>query len=219
MHFHCEIIMPPTENVEAALARILALFDENKDPSGIAFWDWYVIGGRWSGSKLIAKLGIEKVEAFYSKLQVMEITTSNLQAGKPELMPESQVAAVDALWREMFPETGISVCPLFKHSNDQYANEPSLPGDICLLTQIPQELEAERVIIAATDRNTGELFPFFMCQRDFWNGCNFVRSAWNGNVLSSLDQLSEELGLYKQEAKDHYIPKDDWLCVTVDYHS
>lgn len=47
MHFHLEVIMPPTTNVEGALEKIMAQFDENNEDASHAFWDWYVIGGRF----------------------------------------------------------------------------------------------------------------------------------------------------------------------------
>lgn len=55
MHYCLELIMPPTDDVKAAVEQILAPFrEENTDPdaSRQPFWDWYIVGGRWSGHKL-----------------------------------------------------------------------------------------------------------------------------------------------------------------------
>jgi len=52
MHYYLEIIMPEPEDVEKSVAEIMEPFREDGDgTSGERFWDWYVIGGRWSGEK------------------------------------------------------------------------------------------------------------------------------------------------------------------------
>jgi len=66
MHSLLEIIMPPTDDVEGAIATIMAPFNEQpdedqEDVSSYTFWDWYVIGGRFSGSKLQSRLDPEKI--------------------------------------------------------------------------------------------------------------------------------------------------------------
>jgi len=53
VHFCLEIIMPPTQDVSAAVEQIMKRYDENgSDDDGCrnshAFWDWYVIGGRYA---------------------------------------------------------------------------------------------------------------------------------------------------------------------------
>ncbi len=49
MHYHLEIILPPTEDIEKAIAEILQQFDENEEENTNSFWDWYQIGGRYTG--------------------------------------------------------------------------------------------------------------------------------------------------------------------------
>ena len=54
MHYHLEVIMPPTADISTALDDILKPFDEScedEDLKSVTFWDWYVIGGRWAGKK------------------------------------------------------------------------------------------------------------------------------------------------------------------------
>jgi len=48
MHFLAFVIIPKrSKNIEAAVAKAMAPFSEEDHSRG--FWDWYQIGGRWSG--------------------------------------------------------------------------------------------------------------------------------------------------------------------------
>lgn len=216
MHYHAEIIMPPTNNVEAAVESIMAPFDENnndENSSSHRFWDWYEIGGRWSGHKAQTKLGAARIDAFMEKLRSMSITVSGIQFGKQELQPASQIDTVDALWRAEFPESGIDKCPLFKHSGSL------IFGDVCKLSEIPENLTAVRVIIARPEDKFGPARAEYMMQEDFWNGCTHVRSTWDMRVSTALDDYKSRIKQYTDEYREKISPRCDWLCVTIDYHS
>src|SRR5690349_11087528 len=108
MHYHLEIIMPPTDDVEAAVGKILAPFDENYDgEEGISprWWDWWVLGGRWSGSKLISLVG--DMQPFYDELNRRGVTVSSFRAGKHTLQPASQATLVDQIWNEFYPNSPV----------------------------------------------------------------------------------------------------------------
>ncbi len=211
MHYHCEIIMPPVADVSTAIAQILAPFDENNEEADYAFWDFWVIGGRWSGTKLMAKYDTEEIDAFHEWMKAEKITVSGLTAGKQELSPASQIAKVDAEWNRRFPSDKFVPCPLFRHSNDQYAKgtNGTLPKDITLLKDVPPELAASRVIIAREKYDGNGLEAEFMLCDEQWNGCNYMKVQWDGKVTSAIEQHRD-----KQK-----MPRDDWLVVTVDYHS
>jgi hypothetical protein len=49
MHYHAEVHITSTEDVDAQVAAIMAPFDENQHPKK-GIWDWYQIGGRWTGA-------------------------------------------------------------------------------------------------------------------------------------------------------------------------
>ena len=118
MHYHLEIVLPPTDNVETAIAAVMAPFDENsedEDNKGKAIWDFWVIGGRWSGAKMLAKIGQEAGKEFEAWLQEHHFTVSGVRFGKPELEPPNQAKAVDEEWSRRFPEFA-GKCPLFQHS-------------------------------------------------------------------------------------------------------
>ena len=223
MHAIVEIIMPPTGDVEGAIEKIMAGYDENggdeeNGPSKHAFWDFYVIGGRFAGAKLKSSLGNEKISKFYKVLRDAKVTVSGFTAGKQELQPASQIPAVDAMWREFFPDSGIDVCPLFKHSNDQYDSGSLLVGDICTLAELPPEHKAERVLFGGWN-DDGELTAKYMLSDTMWNCTNHQKTAWDGVIMSAVNEYTASLDGYKKEYKEKNSPKHDWLVVTVDYHS
>jgi len=48
MHYHAEVWLPKdTENVRETVEDIMAPYQEEHSNNG--FWDWYSIGGRWTG--------------------------------------------------------------------------------------------------------------------------------------------------------------------------
>lgn len=223
MHYHLEVILPPVPNVEEALNQILAPFNEHEDEDGNrnshTFWDWYVIGGRWAGAKLEATLDPEKKDAFFAELSRREVTVSGLQAGKQKLQPESQIPMVDALWNEYFPDSPLKVCPFFNHFNDQYHNSDGFP-DIMRLKDTPKELTASHVIIAGPSwKDDGTLEAKYMLQASIWNGVTHVDAKWDGKVQTAIDEHKEQLKNTKPEYAAKHVPQDDWLVVTVDYHS
>ena len=217
MHFHLEIIMPPTTELEAQIENIMAPFDESGDDVTPAFWDWYVIGGRWAGYKAKARLDPDKLEAFEEWLNQEKILVKNVQAGKQELADATTARKVDAKWREVFPGQG-EYCMLFNHANDQYKNS-DLDFDVCKLSEIPNGLTALRVIIAGPAFKSGKYEAVYMTQSEFWNGVNYVSTVWDGTVASALDELTKKLGGYTHDYALTRTPTDDWLVVTVDYHS
>jgi len=219
MHYHCEIVMPSGFDIEQSIKEIMEPFDEKAEERNHPFWDWWVIGGRWSGSKLEARLDPEKLEKFGDHLREIGITCSGLRAGKQELNPPEQIPVVDKLWQEWFPESGIKVCPLFKHANDQYSNLSLIDGDIATLGAVSTNLKAAHVILAARDYDNKKMEATFMVTEDVWNGCNHQKTEWNGTLKHALELFSEKSESYSDSYKERATPRPDWLVVTVDYHS
>jgi len=213
MHAHLEIILPPTKNVKRAVEQIMSEFSEEDKDNKHSFYDFYTIGGRFSGEKLIAELGREGVNDFSKLLLKKKFTLNAVVAGKEDLTPSSQIEEVDKLWNEFFPNAPVKVCPLFRHYKESY-------GDVCELSKIPKELEAFRVIIARHPfLEGGEIGTNFMLTSEVWNGVNFQNTTWKGNVQEALSLYEEHISGYAKEFKEKNTPKDNWLCVTVDYHS
>jgi hypothetical protein len=236
MHYHLEVIIPPTDDIEGAVQSVLAQFNENADDDEYdtrhAFWDWYVIGGRWAGAKAKSRLDPEKLEQFYAWLQDEKVTVSGFTAGKQSLEPKDQIPKVDAKWNEMFPpEDGVPVaCPLFDHASNKYGKGLSgtLNGDIGTLKD-SLEASCSRVIFSGPRFNskdsekdfpwTGPLEAKFMLSDDIWNGVNHVPVNWDGKIGSALRSYSDSIKGYKDAYAAAMTPQDDWLVITVDYHS
>lgn len=224
MHYHCEVVMPPTDDVEGAVREIMKDFDESNEEGYHTFYDFLVIGGRYSGTKLMAKYEKKKIDEFFEWMKAEKVTVSGLQFGKQELAPASQIPKVDDKWNEMFPSEIPIPCPIFLHSNDQFKSDSILPGDIEKLKDIG-DVKCERIIIAGpsfdskTEENTGPPEPTFMYSTEEWNGKTWMKTDWDGKIKTALEMFKEE----KKNWKDSYValitPKDDWLVVTVDYHS
>lgn len=213
MHYHLEIIMPPTENVKETIEEILAPFDENSEDQEVrsshAFWDWWVIGGRYSGQHIVGRYDSDKMDSFYADLKKHKVTVSGFVFGKEELSPASQIPLVDDLWQTHFDDNG--PCPLFKHYNDQYADNY---GDICQVQNMPEYLSCGRIIITGADFK-----PEFMIQTEFWNGVTWMDTNWDGSVKSAVEMYSKKQETMNKEwAKKNSI-QPNWLLVTVDYHS
>lgn len=220
MHAVIEIIMPQVENVEEAVSAIMAPFDENdSDNYGSAFWDFYVIGGRWAGWKQTAMLDQDKLNAFYDELKEKKVTVSGLQCGKQEIDPPEQIPMVDEIWVSYFPEYNGRACPLFKHANNQYAND-CLYGDVLRLKDVDPKLKGmEKVMVASYDFEDKNLEAKFMVQDKAWNGCNYENTEWNGTLEHALELYEKNMEHYRDEYKAKHTVQDDWIVVTVDYHS
>lgn len=212
MHYHLEILMPPTDNVEDAVATILAPFDENNDEASHSFWDWYQIGGRYSSRKLESIVSKNKRDAFIAALNGLGVTVSSVQFGKQELSPASQITAVDALWREMCPGAG-DVCPLFKHSG-----EGQSAHDVCRLDQLPDGLTAFAFIHAGPGF-LNKLDAVGMYHQYIWNGVTHQKTDWGGNVKEAISRSVERCDRYTDAYKAKVMPQPNWLVVTVDYHT
>jgi len=230
MHCHCEIVIPPLhsreldeEYITAAVSAVMSPFDENRDDEdsrGIAFWDWYVIGGRWAGAKLMERLGKDRIDAFYEWLRNEGITVYALNMGKEELSPAKQIPMVDDKWTEMFPEAA-GPCPIFRHSNDQYRE--FLSGDIATIADTPRTLKCARVIFAGhgfTENEWGgALEPKFMLSESVWNGYNYMPISWDGTFGAALNDYLKTLDVMAPEYVQAMTPTENWIVVTVDYHS
>jgi len=221
MHEVLEIVMPQVDDIEKAVSQIMEPFNENGDYEERicgGFWDFYIIGGRWAGHKLTAGLDKDALKAFYDDLKIKEVTVSGLQCGKQEISPASQIPLVDELWTSYFPEYAGRACPLFNHSNNQYEND-CLYGDVLRIKDVPDGVSCSRFIVANYDYDGDKLEAKTMFSDSIWNGVNHEKTDWDGMLRTALSKHINETSNYSQEYKDENTPDDDWIVVTVDYHS
>lgn len=230
MHYAAEIVIPPTTDIQGSITQVMNYFCSEKyddDDNEIGrenhadWWDWWVIGGRWSGAKLMARYDPKKLNQFRQKLNEMHITVSSLRAGKETLQPASQIPVVDKLWQEWFPDGG-EHCPLFDHARDQYKQD-GFDDDVCLVPDVPDNLTAERVILAIPGYGRGmkpdSVGPAGMLVAEFWNGCMYQKTEWDGKVKSAIAILTKR---HNAKCRDEYRVdpiNDSYLVVTVDYHN
>lgn len=223
MHYHLEIVMPPTNDIHAAVAQVLEPFNENgegEDYDGkYSFWDWWVIGGRWSGAKLEATLDPTALDSFYKELVEREITVSSLVAGKREISPADQVPFVDELWWKYFPQLAGQPCLLFNHYRSSYKNDDINPADIATIATVPMQLNSERVIFAALNHSEEKLIATEMLATKMWNGVTHQDTTWDGRLDSAIRSYKEQLSRYSPEYASKRMIQDDWIVVTVEYHS
>jgi hypothetical protein len=233
MHYLLEVVMPPVdeEDLEEAIESILSPFkedgvDEDGYPNEHAFWDWWVIGGRWAGAKQEHLLGADNIQKFREELASRNVTVSGLQCGKPEISPAEQIPMVDALWHEWFPDSQLEHCPLFAHSNDQYRQY--LPGDVMPLSMLPEDYTASKVIVAEPQRDWGQdgnpiivnrFNASTMVEKEYWNGVSLIESTWSGRVSEAIETRRKKIAGCRDDYRESVEPNDNWLVVTVDYHS
>ncbi len=218
MHFHIEMIIPPVDEtlIEETIDQIMHPFDENNPDSYHAFWDWYVIGGRWAGEHIRASVDPEKLLKFHEDLQDRKITVSGVVCGKQTLQPESQIPIVDGLWKQYFPESGLDTCPLFSHFKSQYDHSLS---DVQRVKDIHPNLSTSRVIIGSlTYDDTGYEAKEMFCT-EIWNGCTHQNTTFDGNVRGAIELYHSKNDQWTDKYKAKHSVKDDWLCITLDYHS
>ena len=216
MHYHLEIVMPPTDNVKLAVEQTLKPFIESAENKRTVFMDSYVIGGRYAAMKLLAPLSDEKIAEFYQVLKARKITVSSVVAGREALKQESQIPLVDKLWKEFFPDFPGDVCPLFNHYSDQY-EDSLLCGNVTALRDVPTELTAYRVIIAKQNRED-TFCAEFMVSKFIWNGVCYNDINWDGKLSTALAMALNRRKVYIEEYVKKHTPNPDWLAVTVDYH-
>ena len=214
MHSHLEIILPYVPDVETAIDSLMQPFNECDEKNMHAFWDWYEIGGRWSGTKLTATLDPEALDRFNDELNAMPLTVSAVQCGKPELMPDSQAVLVDQLWRRHFPHSKQQQCPFFRHAGSK------MPLDIATLGECSMHTEAAHFMIAGTyNPEDTSLHPMTMLINEIWNGVSFQKTVFDGTLQSALDYHNQRFTNTRDEYRKLNTPTEDWLVVTVDYHS
>lgn len=213
--------MPPTTDIGAAIDELMAPFCEHNNENHNAFWDWFIIGGRFTGEKETCGYAEERLDEFYKKLTKHKITVSGLQCGKQKIEPSSQIPLVDKLWNEIFPtENGeIIACPLFAHASNQYDSNDLLSCDICRVEEIPDNLTAGRVIIAGPNYDDDGIRATYMMTNSEWNGVNFTKTDWDGKVKTVLKEFTKYCETFVDTYKQKVLPQPNWICITVDYHS
>lgn len=219
MHYLLEIILPnDTKDIKKAIDQTMEPFSEHEESNYNAFWDFYTIGGRFAGQKLIDTFDEERLNKFYEILNENKVTVSSFTCGKQEIKPADQIPFVDETWNDLFPENDGRPCPLFSHSNNQYDEYGIICGDIMPVKEC-LEFNCEHVIIATYQDYCGSFRAEFMLQVSLWNGVNFQGTNWDGKIGRAVEMFLDRTKTYNDEYKKRFENIYNWLSVTVDYHS
>lgn len=217
MHYQAEVFIPSNKNVEAQIERIMSPYDENErcvfkeikegdedyedydedkitgkrgywtNPKG--FWDWFEIGGRWSGEH----------DDYDPYSNPINYEPCYICGGTGFRCDNVGMEA-----RDDDPTYTCNGCGQYDNENKVWThgkigkglkpkwNVARYDGDVVAIKDIKKELTAYTLIV------NGEVF-----HKKEWNGETFVDGGFNGNVLEKL----KELGI------------TDGYLVTVDYHN
>lgn len=193
MHFHAELWVPETLNIddfESFINEAMAPYNEDFHENG--WWDWWQIGGRFSGLH----------EPEYNP----EEDPRNIETC---ILCDGSGFRNDALGKEIRvnePSYTCNGCGTFDHSAKKWRHGKKGPGkrvkwptqwviadcDVIPLTNAPNELQAYTLVA------NGEAF-----HKEKWNGKDWVDGGFDGDVLAKLKEL--------------YITNG--YLVTLDYHS
>lgn len=219
MHYHLEMILPPEakDNLESIIEQVMKPFSEENEENRDAFWDWYVIGGRWDAAKLTSQFDKDVLERFYEELQKRGVTVSSVQMGVPTLQPDSQEPEVDELFRSFFPEWN-GPCPLFSHGlNSQYHDNVGYPN-VMTVSELSKDFSASHMMVVPR-ASDGNFRASNMYLTSIWNGVTFQDTDWDGKLLSAIDKHHARLVNYTEDYRERNTVTGNWIAVTIDYHS
>lgn len=202
-------------DLSAVVSAAMAPYNEDSEDRKNTFWDWWVIGGRYSGEVLTSRLGTERLEQFNAVLNSRKVMVKGLVCGKEELADSQTEEMVDALWRDMFPDSGLAKCPLFKHgSPSQYDKRGELPFDVCKVEDVPASHAQFSIALIELDYEKKPSITQLL-HREIWNGSTHQDTAWDGTFATALEHFNKRMGRCREPAT--VMPQD--TVVTVDYHS
>lgn len=242
-HYHMELILPPQPDREAvrkASHQILLPFREEQDPlpedeyheiyEGHRFWDWYVIGGRWTRDHIVARLDETKLQDFWDNFAEagMEGPGFQMPGSHPQLTPESVLRAHE-LWADFFPN---DECPFWQKDGRRPGEACDHKSDICTVGELGENAGAYRLLIATLDGHL-KYKAAHLISTSFWNSVSWQDAKWEGDVhqaigdyngtrQAEIDRRRDKDGVADEWSLKYGIPSlvgDDWHAVTVDYHS
>jgi len=195
MHYHCEIYVSEINNIEDQIEEIMEPFqeeyhEEKDEMSG--FWDWWQIGGRWTGAHS------DKYDPQKDERNLEECWVCN---GTGLRIDDVGIQA-----REEDPSYTCNGCGDYNQKMKRW--EFGEYGKGITLKWPTQWAEAYEIDVMPLDRVKED----FTChtliangnayQKEKWDGDNWVKTEFDGNVKNMLEKLKIDKG----------------FLVTVDYH-
>ncbi len=171
MHYHCEVYLDRLpKDVFKAVLKIMEPYRERFDEAAgdyHGFWDWFVIGGRWSGAHTEAALDPEKIKKFYEICEEKGLFWYG--AKNPKKVQEARR-------REEF----LKLFPGFKgpiptcrdvYKDDGYAD------DVVPVEEVSSRLTCYTLIL-----------PNEILHHEVWTGWGFCKTDFDGNVKKALEK-------------------------------
>jgi len=192
MHFHAELYVPlDVQDIDAFVEGAIAPHREDENTDG-GFWDWYQIGGRWTG---------EHSPDYRPEDDPSNIEICNLCHGTG-----FRTDGVGAALRLQTPSYTCNGCGSCDHKTGEWAHGPQGPGkcvkwptdwarydgDVMSISDVPDDLRCVTLIV------NGAVF-----HTDEWVKDQFVKTAFDGLVKPKLKELGIATG----------------RLITIDYHS
>lgn len=220
MHCRLELLLPPgstKEDVEPAMQFLSeyepAGWDEDAGhPEWVGprrgVYDYFVIGGRWTGAHAEAHYSEDDMSRFRRLLQGREVKVSRVRMGKPTLTSHKP-EEIDGWWREMFPDGPLSRCPIFDYAS--FADVDAMP-----VAKLHPEDSAEMVYIVGPPEQYRHRH---FLRTSTWNGMNWQKSAWDGKIASAIESHNALLDGATEEYRAPRLVTGEWVAFTVDCHT
>lgn len=206
MHYHAEVWIADKYEAEELVAAAMEPYNEETAKRREGLWDWWVIGGRWSG--VHAKIDPTKDPANYEvcflccgtgkRRDVVDALNGGplppfARGGPDPIFGEDRGAPWDEKkLREYLDEYGCNGCEGTGQTLKHAPNFQPIDSDILPVGEIAPDLTAQTVIL-----------PGRMETVEFWNGGDWKETGFDGNVSRLLAKHNITSG----------------YMVTVDYHS
>jgi len=170
MHFHCEVYFKERpKDVLKAVSKVMEPYRERFDTATdeyVGFWDWWVIGGRWSGAHTKMKLDPEKLRTFYRVCEEKGLFW--IGSENPEEVQEGKR-------REEF----LRLFPDFKGPIPTCRNvykEDGYSDDIAPVEEVTPQLKCYTLVL-----------PGGVLRCEIWDGHEFRKTDFDGYVKKALE--------------------------------
>lgn len=188
MHYHAEIWVPTLENLDQQIEDLMEPHRENDQGSG--FWDWYQIGGRWTGSH-------DNYDPTNDRANYEKCFLCNGTGFRDDALGQKA--------REKSPSYTCNACGTFDGATKKWGYGIFGPGLALKFQSHWVRREAEAVPVESITDSLS-CYVLIIGERVFmqkiWDGQNYVPTGFDGNVKSFLE---------KHKIQSGYL-------VTVDYH-
>jgi len=171
MHYHCEVYLERLpKDVFEAVSKVMEPYElwfDEATGERHGFWDWFVVGGQWSGAHTIATLDPSKIEKFYKICEEKRLFWCGVKSPK-----KVQEAKRREEFLKLFPgfEGPIPTC------RDRYKDDGYV-DDVVSVGRVSPRLTCYTLIL-----------PDEVLHYKVWTGVDFCRTDFDGYVKKALEQ-------------------------------